>query len=60
MVRYPFMLGVMGGSGRIDLHATNRIGNGGSLSGVNVIPEVVGVRVVMMGVHASSVTMAMA
>jgi hypothetical protein len=54
MMGYPLMLGVMRGPGRIDLHATYRIDNGASFAGVGVIAVIVGARVVMVGVHASS------
>src|SRR3546814_9456491 len=54
MMGYPLMLGVMRGPDRIDLHATYRIDNGASFAGVGVIAVIVGARVVMVGVHASS------
>src|SRR3546814_5502099 len=54
MMGYPLMLGVMRGPDRIDLHATYRIDNGAYFAGVGVIAVIVGARVVMVGVHASS------
>jgi hypothetical protein len=54
MMRYSIMFGVMGGLVWIDLHATNRIDRGCHCAGLGVTSVVVGARVVMMGVHASS------
>ncbi|ODU73602.1 MAG: hypothetical protein ABT17_11345 [Rhodanobacter sp. SCN 69-32] len=54
MMRYPIMFGVMVGLIGIDLHATNRIDRGCPRAGVDAMSVVVGARVVMVGVHASS------
>jgi hypothetical protein len=54
MVLYPFMLGVIGSLIWVDLHATDRINCGCPRTGLGVMSVLVGARVVMVGVHASS------